>query len=180
MAYPADVLVADEQVLLHRHPHWSVLVRPVVLLLAVAAVLGFTAAAVRGLDARAVLWALLAAAGGVVVARGVLWPALRWRATHLVVTDRRVLVREGVLGRAGVAVPVDHVTGVRYRATPAARLLGTGTLVVEVADADALELDRVPRVARAHALLHERTVGAADPPGRGRGRRGRSPRTLPP
>src|SRR3712207_6895704 len=43
---------------------------------------------------------------------GVVWltlvPLLRWRTTHFVVTTRRVLVREGVLARRGIDIPLDR------------------------------------------------------------------------
>ncbi|MBF6202263.1 PH domain-containing protein, partial [Nocardia cyriacigeorgica] len=33
MGYPEDVLAPDEQLILHRHPHWKMLVWPVVTLI---------------------------------------------------------------------------------------------------------------------------------------------------
>ena len=39
MAFPEDVLTEDEHVVLHLHPHWKALIRPIaVLVLAIAAV----------------------------------------------------------------------------------------------------------------------------------------------
>jgi uncharacterized membrane protein YdbT with pleckstrin-like domain len=60
-------------------------------------------------------------------------PLVRWRFTHLVVTDRRVLVREGVLTRESVDVAGATITGVRTRSRGLERLLGAGTLVVATA-----------------------------------------------
>jgi membrane protein YdbS with pleckstrin-like domain len=166
VAYPEDTLGPDEQVLLHRHPHWGVLVGPVVALLVVAAAVGFVAAATRGLTWRREAWSLLGLAALALLVRFSLVPALRWSATHLVVTDDRVLVREGVLRRAGLAVPVHRLTGVRYRHGVLDRVLGTGTLVLEAAGAEPVELDRVPRVARVHAELYHRAAAVrSDPDG---------------
>lgn len=158
MAYPEDTLRDGERVLLHRHPHWTVLVAPAAVLLAVVAVVGFAAAATRGLTWRREAWSLLVLAGLALAARFAVWPLLGWAATHLVVTDRRVLAREGVWRRAGLDVPVRAITGVRYRQGVLDRLLGTGTLVLEAEAAPPLELDRVPRVARVHAELYQRAV----------------------
>jgi uncharacterized membrane protein YdbT with pleckstrin-like domain len=57
-------------------------------------------------------------------------PLVRWRCTHLVVTDRRLLVREGVLARESVDVAGATITSVRTRCTGLERALGSGTLVV--------------------------------------------------
>lgn len=164
MAYPEDTLGADEQVLVHRHPHWSALVGPVLVLLAVAAAVGFVAAACRGLSWRREAWSLLGLAALALLGRFTAWPALRWGATHLVVTEDRVLVREGLVRRAGLAIPVDAITGVRYRHGLLDRLLGTGTLVVEAHGAPPVELDRVPRVAAVHAELYHRAGSVPRPP----------------
>ena len=42
-------------------------------------------------------------------------PLVRWRTTHLVVTTRRLLVREGVRGWQGIQVPLEGITAVRTR-----------------------------------------------------------------
>lgn len=158
MAHLEDTLGADEQVLVHRHPHWSALVGPVVVLLVVAAAVGYVAAACRGLTWRREAWSLLALAALALLARFSVLPALRWGTTHLVVTEDRVLLRRGLVRRAGLDVPVDRITGVRYRHGLLDRLLGTGTLVLEAHAAPPVELDRVPRVAAVHAELYHRTV----------------------
>ena len=50
MGYPESVLAADEQVVLHRHPHWKRLVGPVLVLLLVTALAAFGAAVVQQTD----------------------------------------------------------------------------------------------------------------------------------
>ena len=99
MAFPEDVLTEDEHVVLHLHPHWKALIRPiVVLVLAIAAVVvgvlllpesggGSIALAVIGAIALvAVLWLGL-------------WPFLVWRTTHYLFTNERVLLQQGVFSR---------------------------------------------------------------------------------
>ena len=46
VGYPDNVLAADEQVVLHRHPHWKRLIGPVLLLIISTAVAAFVAAIV--------------------------------------------------------------------------------------------------------------------------------------
>ena len=46
MGYPDNVLAGDEQVVLHRHPHWKRLVGPVLLLIITTVVAAFVAAVV--------------------------------------------------------------------------------------------------------------------------------------
>ncbi len=102
-------------------------------------------------------WAVTVLVAAIVVGLGLVgWfsvaPVLRWRATHFVVTDRRILVREGVLSRTGVAVVGASITAVRTTRTVAERLLGCGTLVVAVDDTrEPWQFDGIGRVDRVAA-----------------------------
>ena len=49
MGYPDNVLADDEQVVLHRHPHWKRLIGPVLILLLATALASFAAAYVNSL-----------------------------------------------------------------------------------------------------------------------------------
>lgn len=158
MAYPDELLVAGEQVVLHRHPHWKMLVGPVLVLLLVVGVASFLAALVRTQPWAQWAWLGLAAAGLALVGRFTVYPVVRWRTTHFVVTDRRVLVREGVLTRHGMDIPLHRINAVRVRHTLWERVLRSGTLVVESDSEEALEFDDVPGVQRVHALLYREVV----------------------
>lgn len=154
MAYPDDLLVEDEQVVVHRHPHWKMLVVPVVVLLLVVGVASFLAAVVSAQSWALWVWLGLAAAGLALVGRFTVFPVLRWRTTHFVVTDRRVLVREGVLTRQGMDIPLRRISSVQIRQSLLERLLGAGTLVVEADSDESLEFDDVPGVRQVHAVLY--------------------------
>jgi uncharacterized membrane protein YdbT with pleckstrin-like domain len=154
--YPEDLLRGDERIVVHKHPHWKMLVAPVFFLLAIVALCGFLAAQVA-LFARPWYlygWIALAVLGGI----GVVWltvvPLLRWCTTHFVLTSRRVLVREGVLSRSGIDIPVNRINSVQFRHTFIERLLGCGTLIVESASDEPLEFDDIPQVERVHSLLY--------------------------
>lgn len=154
MAYPDDLLVEDEQVVVHRHPHWKMLVVPVVVLLLVVGVASFVAALVSAQSWAPWAWLGLAVAGLALVGRFTVFPVLRWRTTHFVVTDRRVLVREGVLTRQGMDIPLKRISSVQFRQDLLDRLLGAGTLLIESDSEESLEFDDVPGVRRVHAVLY--------------------------
>lgn len=154
MAYPDDLLVEDEQVVVHRHPHWKMLVVPVVVLLLVVGVASFLAALVSAQSWAPWAWLGLALAGLALVGRFTVYPVVRWRTTHFVVTDRRVLVREGVFTRQGMDIPLQRISSVQFRQGLLERMLGAGTLVVESDSDESLEFDDVPGVRRVHAVLY--------------------------
>ncbi|MCG5431639.1 PH domain-containing protein [Mycobacterium sp. MYCO198283] len=158
MGYPDNVLAADEQVVLHRHPHWKRLVGPVAVLLLATALATFGAGWVNTLDwdatAVRVVSLVIGAVWLVVVGWLTLWPVLRWSTTHFVITDRRVMYRHGVLTRAGIDIPLARINSVEFRHGLTDRILRTGTLIVESASQDPLEFSDIPRVERVHALLY--------------------------
>ena len=155
MRYPDDVLAPGEELLVHVHPHWKRLVGPVLVLLLTAGVVGFLAAVVRDQSWHLLGWLVLGVLGLVVVARWTVWRALVWQATHLAITDRRVLTREGVVSRVRRDVPVHAVTAVSLRHGLLDRVLRTGTLVVDSAPHERLELAAVPQVGHVHRVLHD-------------------------
>lgn len=155
MAYPDDLLVEGERVVLHKRPHAKMLIVPVLVLLVVVAVCVFLAALVREQPWAPIAWIALGAAGAGLVGWLTLAPVLRWRTTHFVVTTRRVLVREGVLSRTGIDIPMSRINSVQFRHTVLERFLGCGTLVIESASDEPLEFTDVPQVEKVHALLYQ-------------------------
>ncbi|MDQ4033164.1 MAG: PH domain-containing protein [Actinomycetota bacterium] len=166
MAYPDGLLGAGEQVVVHRHPHWKMLVVPVLALLLLVALCSYLAALVAGQSWERYAWAVLVAVGAVGVGWLTVAPLLRWRTTHFVLTTHRVLVREGVLIRSGIDIPLGQVEGVRFRHTLLERMVGCGTLSIESGSEEPLELDDIPAVERVHSLLHQQLHpdGAYRPP----------------
>ncbi|MBY6678095.1 MULTISPECIES: PH domain-containing protein [unclassified Rhodococcus (in: high G+C Gram-positive bacteria)] len=157
MSFPQDALGHEEDLILHRHPHWKMLVLPVLTFLVATLLAGFLVGLIgRSLESTARSAALIAVA---VVWLGLIaWrtavPVLRWRSTHFVVTDRRVLVRQGVLSHSGIDIPVRRVSNVQFRHGLLDRLLKTGTLVIVASSDDPLEFDDIPDVERVHSLLY--------------------------
>ncbi len=173
MGYPDNVLAADEQVVLHRHPHWKRLIGPVLVLLLSTAVAAFGAAVVSrtGWDPRAknVVSAVIAGLWLLTVGWLTVRPFLAWLTTHFVITDRRVMYRHGVLTRAGIDIPLARINSVEFRHGLIDRMMRTGTLVIESASQDPLEFSDIPRVEQVHSLLYHEvfdTLGAEEFPPR--------------
>ncbi len=157
MGYPEGLLAPDEHVLLHRHPHWKMLFWPAVTFIVASALAGFAGGVVwqrmDGTPREAVLIAI--AAVWVVL---LLWrcagAVIHWRTTHFIVTDRRVLVREGVLTHTGRDIPLNRIASVEFRNGLFERMLGTGTLIIDAASGDPLEYHDIPEVEQVHSLLY--------------------------
>jgi uncharacterized membrane protein YdbT with pleckstrin-like domain len=156
MGYPTKLLAEDEHLVLDLHPHWKALISPLVTLVLVLGVGGFAAAAIpsgsqQGLGRLAVLVVGLLMLGLYAVR-----PFLRWITTHFVVTDRRVLVRTGVLARTGRDVPLSRINDITFSHTFLERLLGCGTLVVESAgERGQVTLSEVPKVEQVQRQLYD-------------------------
>ena len=133
MGYPSNVLAADEQVVLHRHPHWKRLIFPVLILLVVTAVAAFGAGFVSQTDwqstAKNVVLLVILAVWLVIVGWLTVWPFLNWWTTHFVITDRRVMFRHGLLTRSGIDIPLARINSVEFRHGLLDRVLRTGTLM---------------------------------------------------
>lgn len=154
MAYPDELLVEGEQVVVHRHPHWKKVILPVLALLLVVGLGSYLTALVAAQTWSGWGWVLVGLCLALIVWLTVI-PVIRWRTTHFVVTSRRVLVREGVLTRQGIDIPMSRINSVRFRHNLLERMIGCGTLVIESASDEALEFDDIPDVERVYTLLYK-------------------------
>ncbi|MBU8818109.1 PH domain-containing protein [Mycolicibacterium goodii] len=171
MGYPENVLANDEQVVLHRHPHWKRLIGAIFVLVFASAGAAFVAAVVNTMDwqptAKNVLFIVFAAIWLVLVGWLTLWPFLNWWTTHFVITDRRVMFRHGVLTRSGIDIPLARINSVEFQHGLTDRILRTGTLIIESAAQDPLEFHDIPRVEHVHSLLYHEvfdTLGSEESP----------------
>jgi membrane protein YdbS with pleckstrin-like domain len=136
----------DEHVVAYTRSHWKALVVPVLVLITTCAVTGFLLAAALTKVGRPLAWIVLAAAV-LVIGRFVVRPFLRWLSASYTVTNRRILLRSGVVRRSARDVPLQSIADVRSERGLLDRLLGCGTLIVS----DASEFGRsvlsdVPRI----------------------------------
>jgi membrane protein YdbS with pleckstrin-like domain len=162
MAYPDELLVPGERVVMHKHPHWKMLFLPVLAFLVVVGLASFVAALVSAQTWAPWAWLALAVIALALVSWLTIAPLVRWRTTHFVVTTRRVLVREGLIARHGIDIPMSRINSVQFRHTVIERLLGCGTLVIESASDEPLEFEDIPGVERVHALLYQEVADPHD------------------
>lgn len=154
VAYPDDLLGEGEHVVVHEHTHWKTLIVPVLVFLVVVGGGAYLAALVAPTSWAAIGWSALGAVGAVLIIWLTLVPLVRWHTTHFVLTTRRLMVREGVLTRSGIDIPMARINSVRFEHSLLDRMLGCGTLIVESASDEPLEFDDIPRVEQLHTLLY--------------------------
>jgi membrane protein YdbS with pleckstrin-like domain len=138
-----DLLDEDEDVLVDLRPHWIFFLGPLFLTAAAIAVVALIAHQFPKAPV-AVAWLLAA-----LIAVPAAWLAgrlARWFGTSLVVTDRRIVFRSGVLGRRVVNLRLQRVVDTHCAQRPLERLIGAGTIVLEVeGEEGGLALDDVRR-----------------------------------
>jgi uncharacterized membrane protein YdbT with pleckstrin-like domain len=170
MAFPDDVMTADEKVVLHLRPHWKVMIMPTfVLLLAIAAVvtallLNWTTVAVY----------IVAGVALIAVAMWSFWPWLVWRTTHFVFTNERIIFQFGVFSRDRRDIPLMRVNDHAMSQSFLERILGCGVLTIESAgERGQSVLKDIPHVGVVQTKLYElveadRDVHSLDDNERGR------------
>ena len=162
----ADRYLSDDEELVHfARQHWTVLAGEFVALALIVAAVGAALWFVPWERD----WSLIVA--GIVVAVGVVaalvfWfvPMLKWSTTVYILTDRRLMMRDGVISRQGRDMPLTRVNDVAFTIGLWERLMGYGTLSVQSAsEQEGMVLKRVPRPQRFQAEIY-RQVNAAQRP----------------
>ncbi len=146
MPLPRKFLNDDEELLAELRPHWIFLFGPL-----------FTSIAVwAGIIVLLILWhnppgwtnypfLIIALIPGL----WLLGRVVRWRSYDVALTSTRILVRQGILGRDTVQLRLQRITEVNIRQELIERILGTGSLVIDVQGEDdsmTLEYMRKPAV----------------------------------
>jgi membrane protein YdbS with pleckstrin-like domain len=146
MALPRKFLNEDEELLAELRPHWIFLFGPLFTSIGVWAALivlvvvwqkapGWTNYPILIIALIPGLWLL----GRVV----------RWRSYVVALTSTRILVRQGIFGRDTVQLRLQRITEVNIRQELIERVLGTGSLIIDVQGEDdslTLEYMRKPAV----------------------------------
>src|SRR5690606_22901482 len=97
MAYPHDQLTDDEQLLVQQHPHWKVLLPPMIGVLVLVTACCYRAALTASTSCHEIAWFVLAVLGTIPQFSLMLAPWLRWKTTHFVVTNKKIMFRQGIL-----------------------------------------------------------------------------------
>jgi membrane protein YdbS with pleckstrin-like domain len=154
VAYPESVLTEGEQVVIHKHPHWKMLILPILIMLVVVAAGAYLAALTGKQTWHMAAQIAIVVIGVVVIVWLTIIPLMRWRTTHFIVTTDRVMAREGVLNRTGMDIPLSRINSVRFEHGIIDRIWGAGTLIIESASDEPLEFDDIPHVEYVHSLLY--------------------------
>jgi uncharacterized membrane protein YdbT with pleckstrin-like domain len=163
MAYSRRILSEDEHVELDLHPHWKMLVWPVLAFLLIVFVGSFLAAKVPDGSAQTGGRIAIGVVAVVLLFFLSLRPFVDWLTTHYIVTDRRLITRRGWIARNGRDMPLTRINDISFTHTVLERVLGCGTLVVESAgERGQLVLADVPGVELVQRRLYELADDALD------------------
>jgi uncharacterized membrane protein YdbT with pleckstrin-like domain len=147
MSYPTKLLGDGEVIEDEMRPHWKSLLVPIVLTIATVVASSYL---VGRLDASGFQGAIRTAVIVVAVIVVLVWavkPFLDWLTTQYVFTNRRIIVRSGLLSRSGRDMPLSRVNNVTFDKSVMDRILNCGKLTVEsAAENGTLVIDNVPNV----------------------------------
>ncbi|MFM1917664.1 MAG: hypothetical protein RJB01_1179 [Actinomycetota bacterium] len=148
MGYPQRLLAPEETIKFETRPHWRALFVPafilIITLVIATVVLSWIASSLPNMEW--LRWVII----GVAVLILILWavvPFLRWVTTQYVFTDRRIIVRSGIITRQGKDMPLAKVNNVSFSVPAMGRILNYGELVIQSAgENDGLTIKDVPDV----------------------------------
>lgn len=155
MAYPDNLLSRGERVVLHKHPHWKVLILPTLsFVLFIGG--GFALAAIlRNWQHHGIAWIVIAAVALLGLILFTLIPAMHWRTEHFVITNRHMFFRTGILHRREHQIPLGHIQNMETSVSFWGRLLGFGSLIVESAADQPLEFENVASLPKVQSQLNQ-------------------------
>jgi uncharacterized membrane protein YdbT with pleckstrin-like domain len=149
MGYPQELLSQGETVEFEMRPHWRALLMPITIIVAVLIAVGVIAAMwgswFEGSVGTIGRWIFLGV-GLVVVTMFAVKPLAYWFTTQYVFTDRRIIIRRGLVAREGRDMPLSKVNNVSFSVSVPGRLLNYGRLSIDSASDEELVIDDVPNV----------------------------------
>lgn len=160
MAFPDALMSRGERVVVHKHPHWKVLIIPTVFLVVVVAAAAFMMVWIgkwEDFGATTHLWWYIAVAVIAVLLVIYLWlvPFLRWQTEHFVLTTTHVFFRTGILHRRQHQIPLIRVQNIETVVTFWGRIFGYGTLIVDSAADEPLEFSNVASLTKIQSTLNQ-------------------------
>jgi len=167
MGYVDESLVPGESVAYRAHLHW-VVVAPALLLGSALDMIGiglFVVAFVRRSPGGEASMPLIVA-GAILMLVGSAWMAagvIRWKATEITVTSRRVLIKTGIASRRTKEVLLSKVESISIDESMVARALGFGSLTVHGTGGTPETFDRIarPHAFRRHVQIQIEALSGA-------------------
>ena len=151
MPYPKELLSPGESIVAEFRPHWTSILVP--LLLTLGALAGVIALATLT-DGAVRQWGPLAV--------GVIWLVLtlpriiNWLTTQHVITNERVIHRQGFIAKHGKEIPHEMINTVAFRQTVFERIVGSGDVVIESAGEQGQTLYRdIPKPEQLQTLIYK-------------------------
>ncbi len=157
MAYPDNLLVSGERVVVNKRPHWKVLILPTILFVVIIGAGSALAAWVNSRDmanASWIYWAIVIVAVIALVIL-VIVPFVRWRTEHFVITNHHVFFRTGLLSRREHQIPLGQIANMETEVTFWGRLMGYGSLIVESSADQPLKFRNVASLSKVQATLNQ-------------------------
>ncbi len=151
MGYPRELLSQGETIEFEMRPHWRALLVPILVAVAVLAVVSIITAQWSDwfTDSSTVnnvgRWVFLGA-GLLLVFLYAIRPFLFWFTTQYVFTDRRIIIRKGLVAREGVDMPLSKVQNVSFSMSFWGRIMNYGNLSIDSASDEELVIEGVTNV----------------------------------
>lgn len=147
MGYPSNLLGDDETIAFEMRPHWRSLIVPIIVLIATVVVGGYLLAVLDNEGFQSGVQTVMLISAAVIILGWVVRPFLTWLTTQYVFTNRRVIVRSGLLSRAGRDMPLSRVNNVTFDKSLIDRILNCGKLTIQsAAEQGTLVISAVPNV----------------------------------
>jgi uncharacterized membrane protein YdbT with pleckstrin-like domain len=137
----ASNLHRDEAIVLDLHPHWVMLLKGVLLLVAAVA-LGVW---VYVLELDGLLGDVVRITVSILIIVSLLYLLQRWAAwvtTNFVVTTDRCIYRQGILTKRGIEIPHERINTVFFHQSLLDRMMRAGTLTIESAGENGMQTFR--------------------------------------
>ncbi len=157
MAYPDNLLVQGERVIVRKRPHWKVLILPTVFFILI---IGGGVALATWINSRdwsneAIIDYVIIGVAVVALIILVLVPFIRWRTEHFVITNHHVFFRSGLLSRREHQIPLGQIANMETEVTFWGRLMGYGSLIVESSADQPLKFRNVASLSKVQAQLNQ-------------------------
>jgi len=128
------LLTEGEEIILDLRPHWIATVAPLFWTIVIGALVGYVFVKTGGKsDVRHALRWIVIGIGFVIWVPIAAWKAIRWRFTHFVLTNERVITRSGVIAKHSKEIPLETINDVTFRQGILERMIGAGDIIIESA-----------------------------------------------
>lgn len=157
-------LLEGEGLVFELREHWFTLVWPAFILVLTSGIGAFLAGTVPDSDARSTLRLIISVTAAAIILRWSVWPFLSWYGRSWVLTTRRLIVREGVLSRKGLDIPLARVITCSFTRTLLQRMFRSGRLTVSTAGQQGdLVVDNTPIVAEVERVIAAAVANSTQP-----------------